>query len=214
VNPLRNGISITPDFAESKTFAMLREAFGSRSLAKRVHIPWHKRGATIPYSAIRRYYPQFACFYQTESLTKRISKAVQVPVLPTPFHDQSSCSILIYDRPGDRIGWHYGHNFYNGRHFTALLSLFNEHLSEPRSSSAELLVRTRNTTMTVPTPPNTLVLFEGAVVRHTVTPLGSNERRVVLSMTFCSDPTTTTLRDLQRRFKDIGYVGIRALWAR
>ena len=76
---------------------------------------------------------------------------------------------------GDHIGWHYDHNFYNGRHFTALLPLVNENSAEQRLSSAELVVKTPSGTTMIPTPPNTLVLFEGAVVRHTVTPLDANK---------------------------------------
>jgi hypothetical protein len=209
---LLEGIATISDFADAKTFAVLKDSFLLRPSGLRVHIPTHKRGVTIPYSEIRRSFPDIARFYQSEQLARRISEATGIAVLPTPFRDQSSCSVLIYERPGDRIGWHYDHNFYNGRHFTALLPLVNEHTLYRRLSSAELVARTRTTTRIIPTPPNTLVLFEGAIVRHTVTPLGPAERRVVLSMTFCADPTTTPLRNLQRRFKDIAYLGIRALW--
>jgi hypothetical protein len=79
---------------------------------------------------------------------------VGTPLVPTPLHDQSSCSLLVYDRPRDHIGWHYDHNFYNGRHFTVLLPLVNRHLPEARLSSAELMVR-QGDERVLPTPPNT-----------------------------------------------------------
>src|SRR6476469_9796741 len=104
-------------------FAVLQGSVSNRPPGKRVHIPTHKRGVTIPYAEIRRFYPEIARFYQSESLAGRISEIARVGVLHTPLHDQSSCSVLIYDQPGDRIGWHFDHNFYNGRHFTALLPL-------------------------------------------------------------------------------------------
>ena len=212
MNSIRNGLSVTPHFAEVVTFMNLR-GFALKNLrGKRVHIPGHKRGVTVPYSEVRQHFPEIAHYYQSEFLSERISRASQTRGLPTPLHDQSSCSLLIYDRPGDRIGWHYDHNFYNGRHFTALLSLVNEHLHEPRLSSAELQVATEHGVVTVQTPPNTLVLFEGAIVRHAVTALASDERRIMLSMTFCADPTATAFHDVQRRVKDIAYIGIRALW--
>jgi len=212
VHRLSEYIAIIPGFADPKMFAVLQSCVLNQSLGKRVHIPTHKRGVTIPYSEIRRSYPEIARFYQSESLAGRISEIARIGVLPTPLHDQSSCSVLIYDQPGDRIGWHFDHNFYNGRHFTALLPVLNEQRSKGCLSSAELIVRVRGDVVTVPTPPNSMVLFEGAFVRHTVTPLGPDERRVILSMTFCSNPTTRPLRDLQRRFKDIAYLGVRALW--
>jgi len=54
--------------------------------------------------------------------------------------------------------------------------------------------------------------IEGACVRHRVTHLGAGEKRVVLSMTFCTDPRATPLQSAGRRFKDIAYYGPRALW--
>src|SRR5262245_2819537 len=132
MNALRDGISITAGLLDPCEFATLKNSLLSQPHGKRVHIPAHKRGVTIPYAAIRRGYPDIVSFYQSASLVGRISQAVGSPVLTMPCRDQSSCSVLIYERPGDRIGWHYDHNFYNGRHFTALLPLVNEHLKEPR----------------------------------------------------------------------------------
>jgi hypothetical protein len=212
MNTLKDGIAVIPAFADPNTFSTLKNSIMSRPLGLRVHIPAHKRGVTIPYSFVRETHPEIACFYQSDALSKRISEVVGARVVRTPLHDQSSCSILIYEREGDRIGWHYDHNFYNGRHFTALLPMVNEDSARRRLSSAELVVKTPGGATMIPTPPNTLVLFEGAVVRHTVTPLGAKETRIILSMTFCANPTTRLFLDLQRRFKDIAYIGIRALW--
>jgi len=212
MNTLKGGIAVIPAFADPETFQILRDSVLNRPLGMRVHIPAHKRGVTIPYSDVRETHPEVARFYQGEALAERISGIVETRVVPTPLYDQSSCSVLIYEKEGDRIGWHYDHNFSNGRHFTALLSLVNESRIRQCLSSAELVVQTAAGMKTIPTPPNTLVLFEGAVVRHTVTPLRSNEKRIILSMTFCANPTTRPLLDLQRRFKDIAYIGIRALW--
>jgi hypothetical protein len=64
----------------------------------------------------------------------------------------------------------------------------------------------------VPTPPNTLVLFEGAQVLHKVTQLQDNEKRLVLSMTYCTDPRASVVKRYTRRIKDTAYFGVRALW--
>ena len=65
----------------------------------------------------------------------------------------------------------------------------------------------------IPTPPNTLIAFEGARVYHQVTRLEEDELRVILSMTFCTHPQSSLLKDAIRRCKDIAYFGIRALWS-
>jgi hypothetical protein len=79
-------------------------------------------------------------------------------------------------------------------------------------SSAKLFVCKDNTETVVPTPPNSLVLFEGARVRHGVTRLAQGECRIIMSMTYCANPSATRTQTVQRRFKDIAYFGLRALW--
>jgi hypothetical protein len=64
----------------------------------------------------------------------------------------------------------------------------------------------------IPTPPNTLVVFEGARVDHKVTPIAEGERRLVVSMTYCSDPRANIAQGIVRRIKDVAFFGPRALW--
>lgn len=179
---------------------------------ERSYIPGHKQGGTIAYEHLHRLAPDLVAFYQSQVLRELISSIVGVPVVPTPLHDQSSCSLLIYDRPRDHIGWHYDHNFYRGRHFTVLLCLVNEDRVHGGLSSAHLQARIDGQDVVIPTPPNTLVVFEGAQVLHRVTGLGPEQTRIQLSMTFCTDPSAPWFKALIRRGKDMAYFGIRALW--
>jgi hypothetical protein len=209
---LTSQLSILTPFLRLETFKQFKGAALAGPVGKRVHIPAHKRGETVSYDNVRRLYPDIAQFYQSAELAELISGIVGAPVTTTPSYDQSSCSILAYTRPGDRIGWHFDHNFYKGRHFTALLTLVNTGAQPDQLSSARFLVERDGQEIYVPTPENTFVLFEGAEVRHAVSAQGEAETRIVLSMTFCTNPQATTLSDLQRRFKDVAYFGIRALW--
>jgi len=112
----------------------------------------------------------------------------------------------------DHIGWHYDHNFYKGRHFTVLLTIENCGHQPDGLSAARLTMKRGRSEPVMATPPNTLVVFEGARVRHKVTPAAAGERRVVLSMTFCTDDRHSRLQDFLRRVKDTAYFGPRALW--
>jgi hypothetical protein len=203
---------VFPDFLSQDRLESLRDRVEQLDGRERVHLPVHKRGATISYETLQRAGPEIVGFYKSEELGRTISSVAGEAVFPTPSHDQSSCSILIYDREGDHIGWHYDWNFYAGRHFTALLPLINRNANRTGASSADLLVQTLDGPEIVPTPPNRMVVFEGARVRHCVRPLGPNEKRVVLSMTFCTNPAASTAQSIFRRFKDIAYFGPRALW--
>ena len=205
-------IAAIPEPLPAATFAVLRDAALRWDRTERSYFPTHKKGGTVAYEDLHRIAPEIVAFYQSDYLRQLCSTVVGAAVLPTPIDDQSSCSLLFYDRPRDHIGWHYDYNFYNGRHFTVLLPLVNRHLHQDRLSSAQLVIRQSDREIVVPTPPNTLILFEGARVYHQVTRLHENELRVILSMTFCTRPQASLFKGTARRFKDIAYFGPRALW--
>lgn len=62
------------------------------------------------------------------------------------------------------------------------------------------------------TAANSLIVFEGSRVRHRASPVGENERRVILSMTYCADPRISRIKEFIRRCKDTAFFGLRALW--
>ena len=206
-------IAVVENFLTTSDFGMLRDAAIRLVRAKRVHIPLHKRGATISYHELLASASAIVDLYHSFDLRNWCSSVVGETVHLTRYDDLSSCSLLIYDRARDHIRSHYDLNFYRGRHFTLLLSLRNTNAAGDGLSSAQLFTSRDNTTTIVPTPPNSLVLFEGAKVRHGVTPLAQGECRVIMSMTYCVNPAAThRTQAVQRRFKDIAYFGLRALW--
>lgn len=182
------------------------------SQTERSYVPTHKKGGTIAYETLCRQAPHIVAFYQSPNFHALISRIVGAPVVPTPLHDQSSCSVLVYERPGDHIGWHYDHNFYKGRHFTVLLAVVNRNAAGTGLSAARLSARIGGVDREIPTPPNQLVVFEGAHVLHKASPIGEGERRVLVSMTFATDPRNSMLQGIARRIKDTAFFGIRALW--
>jgi hypothetical protein len=201
------------DFLAATDLARLRAVAEQQVQAKRVNIPVHKRGEAVSYHELHDSAPELIAFYLSPELQQWCSEVIGERVQPTPAHDLSSCSLLIYDRPNDHFAWHHDINFYKGRHFTALLSLVNTDATGTDVSAAKLRIREDGVERVIPTNPNTLVLFEGAYVYHSVTRLGDGERRIILSMTFCTDPGASALQTLIRRGKDIAYFGLRALWS-
>ena len=93
---------------------------------ERSYIPAHKKGGTVAYETLFEEAPGIVALYHSQSMRDLVSRIVGVPVRPTPVNDQSSLSVLFYEKPGDHIGWHYDHNFYRGRHFTVLLPVINQ----------------------------------------------------------------------------------------
>jgi hypothetical protein len=199
------------DVLDNSQWSPIRAEVAALTDTERSYLPAHKQGGTIAYETLIMNAPAVVALYQSPSFQAQIAAIVGEPVVPTPLHDQSSLSVLCYERPGDHIGWHFDHNFYRGRHFTVLLPVENRGRADGGRSHAALMVRD-GAERVVPTPPNSLVVFEGSRVLHKVTPIQDGERRVVISMTYCTDPQNRWWQGFARRIKDIAFFGPRALW--
>ena len=181
-------------------------------VAERSFIPGHKQGGTVAYERLIARAPVTVGFYHSAEFQTFISRIVGARVQPTPVWDQSSLSVLVYSRPGDHIGWHYDHNFYQGRHFTVLLIIRNEGAGTQQLSHCVLSINRDGKVAAIPTPANTLVVFEGARILHMVTPVHEKEIRIALSMTYCTDDRARWWQEIARRMKDTAFFGPRALW--
>jgi hypothetical protein len=200
------------DLLPAQTFTTLKAEAERLVTPERSFVPTHKKGGTAAYETLIVSAPAIVSLYHSKAFQDFISRVVGVAVRPTPINDQSSLSVLFYDKPGDHIGWHYDHNFYRGRHFTALLMLTNAGDAADGLSHGETKARIAGKEIGVRARPNTLVVFEGAQVRHKATPICADEVRMVLSMTYCTDPRARWWQGMSRRIKDTAYFGVRALW--
>ena len=200
------------DVLPADTFRRLTGEIEALVDTERSYLPTHKKGGTVAYDTLCAKAPDVVALYRSPRLQALVSDIVGVRVQPTPLHDQSSLSVLFYEKPGDHIGWHYDHNFYRGRHFTVLIPIVNRGAATGTLSAARLLAKQGDSEIELATPPNRMIVFEGARVLHKVTPIGEGERRVVLSMTFCTDPRNSLWQGIARRIKDTAFFGIRALW--
>jgi len=192
--------------------AMRAEAEAGVPRMTHSYLPGHKKGYTLSYEEIDRSAPRCLAFYHADAVHRWISSVVGVRVLVTPDKDQSSLSVLCYREAGDHINWHYDHNFYRGRHFTVLLVLASEARAGGLSACRLMRRDAAGGERDVAMPPNALVVFEGATVRHKATPTAEGDHRLILSMTYCSDPRTRRFHEFARRVKDTSFHGLRALW--
>lgn len=202
------------NFVTPETLQRLRnEALANLSRGLRSYIPVHKKGRSLPYEFIHEHAPTCLSFYHSRAVQEWVSAVVGVKVHPALDHDQSALSILFYDQPGDHIQWHYDHNYYHGRQFTVLLSLVNQSGSGAGLSAGTLQRRSGDgTEVSIPTEENTLIIFEGARVVHRVTPTAPGDLRIMLSMTYNTDPRIRPIMELARRIKDTAFHGIKAVW--
>lgn len=204
-------LAIVGEFLSSELIEAIRTEIAPL-VAERSFIPGHKQGGTVAYERLIAHAPVTVGFYHSAEFQTFISRTVGVRVQPTPVCDQSSLSVLVYSRPGDHIGWHYDHNFYQGRHFTVLLIIRNEGADQKQLSHCVLSINRHGKVATIPTPANSLVVFEGARILHMVTPVRENETRIALSMTYCTNDRAWWWQGIARRMKDTAFFGLRALW--
>lgn len=205
-------LAVVADALPAERLQSIATEIEALGCTERSFVPTHKKGGTVAYETLCEHAPQTVALYLSPGIQRMISRIVGVDVGPTPLHDQSSCSVLFYERPGDHIGWHYDHNFYKGRHFTVLLPIVNRNAWGDGLSAARLMARIGSEERVIDTPPNRLVVFEGAKVLHKATPIAEGERRIVLSMTYTTDPRNSVAQGVARRVKDTAFFGIRALW--
>ena len=163
--------------------------------------PW-KRGSTLPTRDLARLCPEALEWYRTIA-RDAVSRTVGEPVVPTPLDLPTSSCLLVYDRPGDTIGWHFDVNYYRGRFFTVLVPV------TPDTTATTYVYRDPwSRTRSVRLVDGRALLFEGDRVFHAATPLGRGERRVVLSLQFATDTAISPWNRILRRLKDVAYIGV------
>ena len=204
-------LAAVDDVLDPRSFEQVRTEIEALVITERSYLPAHKKGGTVAYSTLRAKALSIIALYQGDHLRRIAEELIGARLHPTPLHDESSCSVLFYEKPGDHIGWHYDHNFYRGRHFTLLIPIVNQGM-DGGLSAARLQAKIGGRETEIATPPNRLILFEGAEVVHKVTPIAAGERRVIWSMTYCTDPRNSAAQGIARRVKDTAFFGLRALW--
>lgn len=159
----------------------------------RKHVPFARRGSAIPQYVLDTCIPDLIEYHQ--SLVPVISKMVGQHVSTCPNVSETARTVLVYDRPGDYIEWHYdtdAQSHPSSRFFTLLIPI------ETRSACMSFRVKVSSDTETDLRLP---VLFEGPTTFHSATPMCHGERRVVLALTFCTHPASVETGTLMHRLK-------------
>jgi hypothetical protein len=146
---------------------------------KRSTVPFWKSGRTIETATLPRVVHEF----YLETAVDVVRKKLGFDVFPTPLDLPTSCAVLVYDKDGDFINWHYDVNYFDGRFFTMIVPLT---FDETCTSFAYMNDSKKEEKLDLPR--GSAVLFEGERVFHMATKLCSGQTRVVLSMQFTTDP--------------------------
>ncbi len=169
----------------------------------RVKVPRFKKSGSVSRHHIKQNAPNLFNLYHSEKLKQFIEQIVGEKLSLCPDSDPHAVALYSYTEPGDRIGVHYDKSFYKGQRYTVLLGMIQDSVESKLVCypGADKKSRRKNP-LEVFTHPGTLVVFNGDTLWHEVTALGENERRVILTMEFLTDPRISKTWKFISDFKD------------
>jgi hypothetical protein len=204
------------DFLSPEVTAQLVAAVTAvNSVVNRNYLPGHKQGGSVSRYTLDEMAPFVAQLYSSPALINWLSELAGERVQVSPPDDPHAYALYFYTRPGDHIGWHYDTSYYAGRRYTLLLGVIDE--SSCRLDY-ELHTREEGASVvpgSVQIPPGGLVFFDGDKLRHRISPLGENERRVSLTFEYVTNPRMHFGWRIISNMKDaFGYFGFRQVFRR
>ena len=181
----------------------------------RNYLPGHKQGGSVSRHTLDELAPYVAELYRSPVLIEWLSQLAGEPLQVSPADDPHAYALYFYTRSGDHIGWHYDTSYYAGRRYTVLLGVIDEsscrldYELHTRESGAAIVPGS------VQIPPGGLVFFDGDKLRHRISPLGENERRVSLTFEYVTNPKMHIGWRVISNLKDaFGYFGFRQVFRR
>ena len=207
-----------PDFLAPEMTAQLAAAAAAAAATAAVnrnYLPGHKQGGAASRHSIDALSPFIADLYRSPALLDWLTRLSGERLQMCPVDDPHAYALYFYSRPGDHIGWHYDTSYYAGRRYTLLLGVIDE-----SSCRLEYQLHTREAgkapvSGSVRIPPGGVVFFDGDKLRHRITPLARDERRVSLTFEYITDPAMRPWRRAVSNMKDaIAYFGFRQVFRR
>ncbi len=169
----------------------------------RIKVPGFKKSGSVSYHQIQQTAPALYQLYQSPAMMDFIGKIVGKDLHCCPDRDPHAAALYYYTEPGDRINKHYDKSFYKGGRYTVLLGMIqnSEHSKLVCYPGASKKLPKENA-ISIATHPGTLVLFNGDVLWHEVTPLAENEKRVILTLEYLTDTRMSLFSKWISDFKD------------
>jgi len=204
------------DFLTPEVTAQLLAAVAAVEPAiNRNYLPGHKQGGSVSRHTIDQLAPFIAELYRSPQLIGVLEQLAGERLQLSPPDDPHAYALYFYTRPGDHIGWHYDTSYYAGRRYTLLLGVLDQ-----SSCRLDYELHTRENGVpvvpgSVQIPPGGLVFFDGDKLRHRITPLGGNEKRVSLTFEYVTDQSMHPWWRLISNLKDaVAYFGLRQVFRR
>ena len=190
----------------------INQMINNKQIQKRVSIQMYpetlfncalpnKSGITISTQNIMKTCPDLINYYKN-NLCKIVSKQIGLKLYPTELSFPTTCAILIYEKEGDWINWHYDYNYYNGRFFTVLIPITNDYTCTEFQFKDD-----NNNIKSIDLTNDNAVCFEGDFLYHRASKLCKNQKRIILSCQYVTDNSMSFVNKLRIKLKDFAYTG-------
>ena len=165
----------------------------------RIEIP-KKHQKNISYNELKKEVPDIDDWY--ESLSSVLSPYIDETLKVVPKDIKTRICLVVYEKEGDYIDWHFDTNHYNGRFFTLLIPISTEatcgnYVYKDHNEKEEIIEVEKSQA----------IFFEGDKVYHRGKELCANQRRVILSLTFVTDDSMNVWNYCLHKVKELGVLG-------
>ena len=165
----------------------------------RIEIP-KKKQKNVSYNEIYKVLPQIQSWYQSISFS--VSKIIGEKVIPLDTKFKNRLSLVVYEKEGDYIDWHFDTNHFKGRYFTLLVPVTLE------ETCGNYIYKNKDgNNVDLKIKENQAILFEGDKVFHAGKQLCANQFRAILSMTFVTTNDMNTWNYAMNSMKEFGIFG-------
>ena len=171
----------------------------SKTKGVRIEIP-KKHQKNISYNTLKENLPDIDSWYT--SLPNVISPYISDTLEVAPEDVKTRMCLVVYEKEGDYIDWHFDTNHYNGRFFTLLVPVSTEetcgnYMYKDHNEKEQILEVEKSQA----------IFFEGDKVFHRGKALCANQRRVILSMTFVTSQNMNMWNYCLHKVKELGIFG-------
>lgn len=210
-----NEMIALPGFLPAAVLAQaVREIEDMRADATRKTLIGYRRGCALSHHELAQHAPAIGRIYRSPALIGLCSRLSERELLVCPDRDPHATAVYIYEKPGDRCGYHYDISHYRGARYTVLIGLADDSSARLQCKLYAREKRRPTKLVEIATHPGMLVLFNGDKLLHAVSPTKAGERRIVLSLEYVTDPYMKRWRRVVSQVKDsVTYFGLKSLWS-
>ena len=171
----------------------------SQTEGVRIEIP-KKHQKNISYNTLKENIPEIEDWYN--SLPSIVSPYISDSLQVAPEDVKTRMCLVVYEKEGDYIDWHFDSNHYDGRFFTLLIPVSTEltcgnYVYRDHEEKEQVLEVEKSQA----------ILFEGDKVFHRGKALCANQRRVILSLTFVTSQNMDLWNYCLHKVKELGVFG-------